>query len=124
MSNTNLDRARKAWGSPAPDWVEVLAGECDRTSQRAASNRIRYSSGLVCNVLQAKYTGDLTAVEQAVRGALMSATVDCPVVGVVSAEACISHQRRGFSTASPQSARLSRACPACPHSRSGGGHDQ
>ena len=114
---TNLQRAREAWGADVPDWVQALADECDRTSQRVAGRRIDYSAGLVCNVLKAKYNGDLRAVEQLVRGAFMAETVDCPVFGEMSSATCLGNQRAEWSS---RRAMILAACPTCPHSRTGG----
>ena len=116
--DTNLARARAAWGEAIPAWVEVLAEECDRTSQARAGDRIGRSAGLVCNTLKGCYTGDLKAVEQLVRGALMAETVACPVVGELATDTCLSHQRAPWAPHNPSRIRFYRACRGvCPHSR-------
>lgn len=113
-----LAKAVAAWGEDLPLWVRVLAEECDRTTARAAAARIGYSAGLVSNVLANKYGGDMQAVELKVRGALMSATVGCPLLGDLATDICLDHQRSPWSARNPQSALLYRACRSgCPHSR-------
>lgn len=115
-----LARARAAWGETLPDWIEVLAREADRTSQNAAAARIRYSAATVSHVLKAAYKGDITAVEQAVRGVLMAATVNCPVVGDLATDLCLRHQRASWAPHNPQRIQFYRACrDGCPHSRLG-----
>jgi hypothetical protein len=115
------DRARAAWGGDIPDWVLALAKACDESSQSAVAKRIGKSGALVSTVLNKAYGAGLTAVEQVVRGALMSATVDCPAVGEMPADLCITHQRETWSPHNPQRIALYRACRAgCPHSRLGG----
>lgn len=116
-----VEKARTAWGDGAPDWIIALAAECDRTNQRAAATRMDYSAATVSLVLVGRYKGDLTAVEQAVRGAFMKATVDCPVVGELATDTCLKHQRASWSPHNPQRIAFYRACRGgCPHSRIGG----
>lgn len=118
MSARAIDRAAIAWGDQAPDWVIALAEDCDRTSQRAAAQRIGYSAATVSLVISKTYTGDLTAVEQQVRGVLLRATVNCPVVGDLAADRCLTHQRTPWQPHNPQRIQFYRACRSgCPHSR-------
>lgn len=120
-----LGKAVVAWGEQIPDWIVALAQECDRTSQNIAAKRIDYSSAAVSQVINGKYSGDLTAIEQAVRGVLMAATVDCPVVGELASDACLAHQKASWSPHNPQRIAFYRACrQGCPHSRIGGAHAQ
>lgn len=114
-------RARAAWGDDAPAWILALAAECDRTSQKAAAIRIQYSAATVSLVIANTYTGDLTKVEQAVRGAFMAATVACPVVGDLAADTCLNHQKAPWAPHNPQRIAFFRACRGgCPNSRIGG----
>lgn len=116
-----ITKARTAWGEDVPDWVVALANECDRTSQNIAARRIDYSSAAVSQVINGKYSGDLKAVEQTVRGALMAVTVACPVLGELAADICLSHQKAPWSPHNPQRIAFFRACrDGCPHSRIGG----
>lgn len=124
MSNpvnvTARDKARSAWGEALPDWVDVLAEECDRHSGATIARRIGYSGAVVSHVLGAKYKGDLGKVEAKVRGALMGEIVHCPVLDEITKDRCISEQGRKFSATSSTRAKLFRACRAgCIHSRLG-----
>lgn len=117
-----VDRAHEAWGEP-PDWVLILAGAADRGSLATAGREIGYSPSAISTVINRKYQGDLTAVEQAVRGRLMNATVACPVVGSIAADQCLHHQRAPYAAHNPQRITFYRACRGgCPHSRIGGNH--
>nr|WP_284701207.1 transcriptional regulator [Rhodoplanes tepidamans] len=101
-----------------PAWVEALAEEATRTSQSTAASRIGYSAPVVSAVLSRSYKGDYAAVEARVSGALMGATVDCPVLGEIARDHCLDQQRLGFAATSSVRARLYRACRAgCRHSR-------
>lgn len=104
------------------DWIEELRAEAARTTQEKAGKRIGYSSGTVNQVLKGTYPGDMRRVEEAVRGALMGATVDCPVVGDLPRNRCIDYQRRSgsFAATNPMRVQLHRACPTCVHRKSGG----
>ncbi|WP_142848379.1 transcriptional regulator [Telmatospirillum sp. J64-1] len=118
MSGAAIANVQACWPDPAPDWVIALAKECDRTSQKVAGTRIGYSAGTVNAVLKASYKGDLKAVEQAVRGALLAETVLCPVVGDLAKDQCLRNQRLPFAPHNPVRIALYRACrTSCPHAR-------
>jgi hypothetical protein len=64
------------------------------------------------------YTGDLARVEAKVRGALMGATVVCPILGEIGRDVCLDEQKKPNTGASSIRSKLYRACRAgCPHSR-------
>lgn len=111
-----IKRARTAWGETIPDWVAALAEEADRTSQGAAARRIGYSAGAVSMVLKAAYKGSLNAVEEAVRAALMGATVVCPTLGGMAKSQCLEWRgkSREFANTNPQRVAMFHACRACP----------
>ena len=101
------------------EWIEELRAECERTSQAAAGRRIGYSASTVNQVLKGTYGGDLESVKQAVLGALMGQTVECPVIGEIPRHRCIEHQRRASRPAAtnPMRVQLAQACPVCTHGR-------
>lgn len=99
------------------DWIKVLRGECTRVGRKRVSIIINYSETVISQVLNGKYPGDLKRVEEKVKGALMGATVDCPVVGEMPRNRCIDHQRRAgsFAATNPTRVQLSQTCPTCQH---------
>lgn len=101
----------------ALNWLDRLASECKRTSQKAVADRIGYSATVVNQVLKGTYKGDLGAVEMAVRGALMNVTVDCPVLGKLPANECLEYQKLPFASTNPQRVRLFRSCRDCKNRR-------
>ena len=109
MALTAVQRAVAAWEDQTPDWVMALAIACDKSTQNRVAGRIGYSAAVVSNVLKAKYSGDLKAVEGAVKGALMNETVVCPVVGDLSRQACGEH--RGVRSWRDLFPRRKRAAP-------------
>lgn len=113
--NVNLAKARQAWGKSMPDWVLIFAEQCDRTSVRAAAERLRYSPSVGSQILSNSYQGRLDKVEAAVRGAFMGATVECPVLGELPLHKCLYHQGRKFASTNPTRVKLSRTCPTCPN---------
>lgn len=126
MNNTATNNVREAWGDEAPEWVLVLAEQCDRTSQKKTAAEIHYSGAVVNQVLKRRYTGDLTAVEKAVRGAFLNATVACPVLGDLALHECLKHQQAKYSPHNQMRLQLFRACNGlgttrCKHSKVGGG---
>lgn len=114
-----VEAARAAWEpfGGCPEWIIALAEECDRTSQRQVAQRVGYSAGAVNQVLAAKYKAPLRNIQKAVRGAFLSATVLCPVVGELAADRCLDQQKKPWSS-SPLRLRMFKACRSgCPHSR-------
>lgn len=121
---TYIDRARKRWGN-VPDWVMVLATHADQlagagSSQADLADRIGCKASAVSAVIGKTYAGKYEHMEALVRGALMSATVECPLLGKIPRNDCAKNQKLPFSAASPERARLFRACRSgCPHAFGG-----
>lgn len=115
---TSIDNALAAWGETMPEWIRVLAEACDCRSQKRVAEEIGYSATVINQVLKGTYKGDLHAVEQAVRGALLAYTIECPVLGELRAHHCLEYQRQPFANTNPQRIRLYQACRSgCPHAR-------
>ena len=115
----SLARAQAAWGEPLPDWIACLARQSAETSQREAAARIGRSASLVSQVLGGVYRGDLGAIEDAVRGAWMNASVDCPALGTLPTHECQAWRRkaRSFVNVNSLRVRMYRACSNCPRNR-------
>ncbi|MDP7142662.1 MAG: hypothetical protein QGH69_05045 [Alphaproteobacteria bacterium] len=96
------------------DWIFELGKACNETSQRTVAARIGYSPTTISLVLKGNYTGDIKAVENAVRRKLMRSSVCCPVLGDISATECSTHQKKPFSASSSVRVRLFKACKQCP----------
>lgn len=103
--------------SASVSWIDRMAEECARSSQKAVADRIGYSATVVNQLLKGKYKGDLVAIEAAFRGAYMRLTVECPVLGTLPANECLEHQKLPFAATNPQRVRLFRACRECKHRR-------
>lgn len=114
-----VEIAQGAWGPAIPDWVARLASECEATSQNAVAKRLGRSASLISTVLRAKYPGDMTAVEDIVRGALMSATIQCPVLGDLPTHICRLWRDRAKDFAGHNALRVTmfRACHRCPRNK-------
>lgn len=122
-----VDTARVSWAElgGCPDWILAMAEECDRTTQRQVAVRIGYSAGAVNQVLAAKYKAPTDRIEQAVRGAYLSAVVHCPAAGEMAADRCMEIQKQPWAATNPQRVRLYTACRSgCPHSRISNPHKQ
>lgn len=111
-----VDKARGAWGTGIPEWVEALAAECAATSQNQVAKRIGRSSSLVSYVLANKYEGDLAAVEELFNGAFRSARVECPALGIIPVNECRQwrEKARRFVNVNALRVRMYRACVSCP----------
>lgn len=115
---TFFEKARVAWGVDLPPEVQALAEYADSRSGGEAARAIGYSPGLVSHLIAKKYPGDLPTVFERIRGALMGATVQCPVLGELGRDQCLIVQRRPFAATTAVRAQVYRACrTGCPHSR-------
>lgn len=114
---SQLDIARGAWGE-LPDWIEALAESCDRVGQPATAARIGMSVSVVNETLRKKYKGRIDRVADRVKGALLGATVHCPVYGDdLPRDRCLDLQGRPFAATNPDRVLLHRTCPTCPNYR-------
>jgi hypothetical protein len=116
----SLTSAAAAWGDELPDWIEALAQSCDRSSQSQVAKRLDYSGSVISSVLKRNYNGNYATVEQAVRGALLRETHECPVLGEIAKDLCLANQKkaRAFNPTSSARVQLYRACRGpCPFSR-------
>lgn len=115
---TFADKAAGAWGQGLSDEVRELATYADANSAAAAAKLIGYSPAVVSCVFAATYKGDMPAVIERIRGALLGHTVVCPVLGEIGRNLCIVEQGRPFATSNSARARVYRACRSgCPNSR-------
>lgn len=103
-----------------PEWIRRLRAECaPPSSQAKVARRIGYSATVLHHVLHGTYKGNLAQVQKAVEGALMGATVKCPVLGAIPGNKCLEYQGRPFAATNPQRVALFNACHGgkCPNAR-------
>ena len=111
-------KARAAWGNQMPDWIGELASMADLEGLKGAAERIGYSDAAVSTVINGKYAGSLGSVEEAVRWALTSVTVECPILGEITRTRCMDEQKEPFRATSAHRAQLFHACRnGCPNAR-------
>lgn len=119
--NPHLEKAKAAWGE-VPDWLEVLADECGKASQKKVSMKLKVSSTVVNRIISNTYEGDVEKFAEKVRGTYMSARVECPVLGEIGRDRCIAEQGKKQTFENPLRPKIYRACRSgCIHSRLGGG---
>ncbi|MFN3879830.1 MAG: hypothetical protein ACK4L8_00185 [Nitrincola lacisaponensis] len=111
-----------AWGDTPPDWIVALAAEVDSSNRTAVAQRLGISRTSVSLVLVNKYPSSSTqGIEKRVMALLSS--IQCPVMGEISAEQCQTERKKPFVASNPTRIRLYRACSTCPHNPSSGeGH--
>lgn len=119
MGPTPMEIAQAKWGGEVPDWVAAMAQACADSSQNAVAARLDRSAALVSQVLRRKYPGDLSAVEERVRGVLMAKAVACPALGTLPVHECQDWRikARTFSNHNGVRVRMYRACRRCPINR-------
>lgn len=113
-----VDRLSEYW-SPVPDWVIALAHACDASSQTQAATKLGVSNGMISAALKNTYKGDMSTLETKVRGVFLAETVECPVVGEISKDRCLSNQDMKHIGTTPIRSKLRRQCPTCRHNRKG-----
>ncbi|MBN57826.1 helix-turn-helix domain-containing protein [Thalassolituus sp. UBA3500] len=96
-----------------PLWLDVLAEQCQQSSQRAVAQELNVSATMISQALNGRYPGDIAKLERAVRGAYMGATVNCPVLGELETHRCIANQKQKASSVNPTRVQLFRACQKC-----------
>ena len=99
-------------------WLEALRAEVNRTSQTQVAQRLGVSKTVISQVVNEKYPGDMHRIQQLVEGALLQRSVNCPILGEITSDICLQHQKRPFSASNPVRVRLHKACRSgCPHSK-------
>ena len=112
-----VGRARAAWGD-LPDWVLALAEACAADTQAAVAKRLDYSASAISATLANAYRGDVGEISERVRGAFMSAVVECPRKGTMNRNTCLRWQDKPFAATSADRVAMFHACRSgCPHSR-------
>lgn len=101
-------------------WLGRLQQECERRGQSAVARELGLSPATVSLVLRGKYPADDRAIREKVERQYGEDHAACPELGMISFKVCAGHQAQGFSTASPQRARIWRACRSgCRHYKDG-----
>jgi len=107
-----------------PAWLQALAHLVALAGQGTAAERLGISAPTVSQVLSGSYGASTARIERRVRGELLGATCDCPVMGDVSTRVCQEVQERRPPIANPHYAQAWLACRGrgrfakagvCPH---------
>lgn len=123
ICETNVERARAAWGEELPRWIEILAAACDRTTQRRVADSLSRSSGYVSRLINRNYTGSWPEAEQLVLSTFSADTVECPVARQIALKVCIRFRRRKGTVINMVQRQFASACPTCPNNTDIGGDD-
>lgn len=108
----------------AVDCLHALSALCARTSQARAADRLGISEATVSQLLSGSYKAAPTRIERRIRGELLGAQCECPVLGEISTRVCQEVQERTQPIANPQHAQTWLACRGrgrfatagrCPH---------
>lgn len=114
--DTNVAKARAAWGPGIPAWVLMLATACDRSNQRAVAERLDKSSGYVSRLLSRKYTGDYAEASKLIAAAYSPDRVECPAFNVsIALRTCIRERRRKGPARDFRQRLYDAHCPDCPN---------
>lgn len=101
-------------------WLKALRDLYGREgSLRKTGEVLGVSSTTVKRVLDGSYGADTANIRGIVEGKLLGATVECPVLGEISRDVCLKHQRRKFAGTNHIRVQLWKTCPGCEHNRKG-----
>lgn len=84
-------------------------------NQRTVATELGYSSAVVSQALHDSYCGDVATLEQRIRGKYMAETVQCPVMGRLGRDHCLTYQKRPLAFTNPTRVALHKACKTCPN---------
>ena len=101
---------------PLPaDALQALNALCRTMPQSEVARRLGVSDGTVSNALKQRYIGNVERLAERIRGELLDATVQCPVLGAITTRICQDEREKPFHTANPLRVQLWRACQNCPN---------
>lgn len=112
MNATNLQKAWAAWGNP-PEWVQLLAKECDRTSQSAVAQLLSLTPGYVSKLINRTSPAGYDEPAQLVLSIIGKVEVDCPAFGPIPLASCIRNRRRKGPATNTLQRTFERHCPTC-----------
>ena len=115
MNTLNMDRAIAGWGADLPEWVKLLAQQCDRTSQRTVADKLGKSSGYVSRLINCNYAGSYSEAETQVRALFGQDQVDCPLWGEIPLASCVRARRRKEPPRTHVHHLHRSTCPSCPN---------
>lgn len=113
MPSTTKSRVPEAVPLPA-DALQALEAACKAGTQAEVARKLGLSDGTVSNARKGRYIGNVDRIAERIRGTLMRATVQCPVLGEITTRICQDERGKPFIPNGPR-VRLWRACQACPH---------
>ena len=98
-------------------WLDVLRQQVAEHGQPTVAKVLGVSAATVSLVVNEKYTGDMSRIENLVEGAYLQKSVNCPVLGDLPLHVCMKHQARKGVSSNPMFMQLYKACRSgCPHS--------
>lgn len=84
-------------------------------SQGKVAEELDVSAAVVSTLLKDRYAGDVRRMAERIRGQYMGETVNCPVMGTLGRQHCLSYQARPLAFTNPQRTALHTACKTCPN---------
>ena len=101
------------YGEP---WVPVLVTAYEADGPTATARRLgSVSPSMVTAVARGYYKSPVDTIREAVRAVLMTASVECPVLGSIELNDCRRHRERPFAATNPLRIPLFQACRSCPN---------
>lgn len=93
------------------EWHRELVKVAERLSQSQIAARLDVSTAMVSQVLSGKYLERrIGPFKEKFEGAFMGYCVNCPVVGELPRDKCLTFQAREFCATNPTRVQLYHAC--------------
>lgn len=105
-----------------PDALQALKAMCEAegSNQAKVAGRLGISDASVSGALRGRYIGNVERLAERIRGELLNAMAQCPVLGEITTRICQDQREKPFSAHNPQAVRLWRACRTCPNNPKAG----
>lgn len=112
---SNIAAAIHAWGADLPEWVRILADECDRTTQADVADRLSISGSYVNRIIHNRYGASYAEAKQSVLAIIGGREVECPAFGPIPLTSCLRNRRRKGPATNTLQRTFERHCPTCFH---------
>ena len=95
------------------NWNELLTRAVNDTSQAAVARKLGYSRSYISLALKGSKAHQTDTFTRRVVEVFGDERVDCPVLGDISMQRCVSERKKEFSTANPVRVELWDTCKNC-----------
>jgi len=104
---------RQSWADAR--WVATLRHAVANRGRDEVCETLDCSPALLRQLLKGTYGSPIEKWRARVQAEFERESVECPVLGRISADRCRRERSKGFSASNPIRVELSQTCPTCEH---------